>query len=563
MIEARTPDGATHQFPDGTPDDVIDKAVRSYVAANKQPEPAPGLLAAGARGLGLGTRAVIEGAAALPGMALDAVTWPGRAIQRAVGIPTTAPSDLVAGGLDATGLPQPQTGGEQLSSAAIRGGASAMSTLGLGAAVGAPAAVMAAPVSQVVGGVTGGASADATRQAGGGPLLQTIAGMAGGMGGTAASQGSGAVTSALRGEYGGASAADATLGRLAKTKYGIGVEAPDLTRNQFVRNAYDQTAKLPFSGAQKALDHKITQWQSGIIDEMGDAAGSSFGSDVMSRTASRIGGEFRTVAAETNIGREQTAGISARLDAIEQQANQVLGDNELKPLVAQIKEIRGLIAKSNGEISGNSYLGLIAEKAPLSVKEGAADPNVAHVAGQIRDALDDGFMAAASPENQARLAQARYQWRVMKTVEPLAAKSRDGTITPDAFMQQVVNASRRLDSSIGGMAYTGGGNLGELARIGKLFRAPPQTGSADRALVNFAAIGTGIGGVVANPLIALSVPATLTANRLGGAYLRSGGLADRVIASSLGPRVPTNPLIPEVAAAIAAEASRQNRLAPD
>ena len=93
------------------------------------PVPGPSI----ARGLGLGVRDVLQGAASLPAAALDLVTWPGRAIQRAAGIPTTAPSDLVTSGLNAAGLPQPQTPGEQTRSTFSQGAAAGLPTMGLGA----------------------------------------------------------------------------------------------------------------------------------------------------------------------------------------------------------------------------------------------------------------------------------------------------------------------------------------------------------------------------------------------------------------------------------------------
>jgi len=149
-----------------------------------------------AHSLGVGTRDVIEGATALPGMALDAATWPFRAFQRAIGLPTTAPSDLVNRGLTATGLPEPENDAERLRSAAIRGGSAALTTAGVGsvpsvaAAVPTAARVLTTAIpSQVVGGATGGAAGEATRQAGGGPLLQFGASILGGGLGAAATQG--------------------------------------------------------------------------------------------------------------------------------------------------------------------------------------------------------------------------------------------------------------------------------------------------------------------------------------------------------------------------------------
>jgi hypothetical protein len=83
----------------------------------------------GSRGVGLGTRAVTTGLASLPIAAADVATWPGRLINRSLGIPTTAPSDLVDRGLTAAGLPQPQTPTEQNTSTVVGGMASALPAL--------------------------------------------------------------------------------------------------------------------------------------------------------------------------------------------------------------------------------------------------------------------------------------------------------------------------------------------------------------------------------------------------------------------------------------------------
>ena len=85
-------------------------------------------------GLGVGTGDVIHGAAAsLPMQALDAVTWPGRAISRSLGYPATAPSDMIGNATDSV-LPTPQTDAERRNSLFTRGGAAAL-TSGLPGAV--------------------------------------------------------------------------------------------------------------------------------------------------------------------------------------------------------------------------------------------------------------------------------------------------------------------------------------------------------------------------------------------------------------------------------------------
>jgi hypothetical protein len=88
----------------------------------------------GTRGALLGARATAQGLSSLPAAAADVVTWPVRAAQRAVGIPTTAPSDLVTKGLDAAGLPTPQTPTEKNVSTVVGGTASALPGLVMGGA---------------------------------------------------------------------------------------------------------------------------------------------------------------------------------------------------------------------------------------------------------------------------------------------------------------------------------------------------------------------------------------------------------------------------------------------
>ena len=124
---------------------------------------------AGSRGVALGTRDVIQGASSpLTGLA-DLATWPMRAAQRALGVPTTAPSDLVKQGLDAAGLPTPVTPTEKNISTFNQGAAATLPSLVVGGVpalaarvpavaapyVAAPGATAPAVARSVVSGGTG------------------------------------------------------------------------------------------------------------------------------------------------------------------------------------------------------------------------------------------------------------------------------------------------------------------------------------------------------------------------------------------------------------------------
>jgi hypothetical protein len=492
--------------------------------------PPPTAAQAVGRGIGLGTRNVIEGVLGGP---YDLI---------ARGINATGlllPINTLGENLTSLGLPTPQTPFERGASAVIEPVAGTLAGQGVGRAM----TTAASPVVQAVGKAlteqpamqaTAAGVGGATTAATGDPNLGLAASMITPFGATLAGMGGRAVENAA---LGGISKSDAELGRLALNKYDIPIGAPDLTDNTMIRIGADQAGKLPFSGARPAAEAKQAAWQGAIGKEMGDPGATSFTPDVMDRSATRIGSVFDNVAQRTSIPPAETTQLTQDLDGILHNAQRVLQPGEITPLETQINDLKALIAQGNGTIPGDAFQRLTNAKSVLSRLE-RQNSNTGDFAGDVRDALDDAFARSAAPADQDALQQARYQYRVMRTVDQLSAGSRTGDISPDAFMQKVLTASRKFDAPLGGMAYTGGGNIGELARIGKLMRAPPQTGTADRMLVNLiAAGGTGIPALVAHPASTLGVPAALAANRMAGAYLRSGSLANRLIENAIGPQV--------------------------
>lgn len=489
------------------------------------PPPPQGVMPAAERGAGLGARDLIQGVFG-------------------------GPYDLIAKGINATGvLPHINTMSENLTSAGlpspatpterfissvqepVAGVLGSVATGGLLSRAASPVArgignmLLTQPATQAIAAGAGGGVGEATDN----PNLGLLTALAVPL----ARPGLGAIgRGAERLAMGDASAADGQLGQIARDKYNIPIDATDLQNNQMNRTMIDQAGKLPFAGARAAVAAKREAWQSAIANEMGENA-QAFTPDVMSRADTRIGQTFDDVASRTTIPLAQSSRLLTDLAAITPQARQVIGPNEMAPLQGQIREIANLIGQNNGQISGDAYQALTRLGSPLSRLE--KNPGaVGDFASDIRDKLDDAFQRSASPADQQALSQARYQYRVMRTIDPLVAGSRDGNITPDAFMQKALTSSRRFDAPTGGMAYTGGGNIGELARIGKLMRAAPDSGTGDRLMINAAAAG-GIPALANISLpAAMGTAATLAANRGIGSYLRSNGLAERAIQNATG-----------------------------
>lgn len=170
------------------------------IAPAPQPEQ-PGILASAARGVGLGTRAAIEGVGAIPGMIYDVARMPGQLVTAGINAATGAnipagysSGDILTGAADLVGLPKPETEGEKLTSAAVRNVAGVVPTMGAGAVMTGATnptlqalarALVGAPVSQVTGAAAGGYAGELANQAGAGPFGEFGASLAGGMAGAA------------------------------------------------------------------------------------------------------------------------------------------------------------------------------------------------------------------------------------------------------------------------------------------------------------------------------------------------------------------------------------------
>lgn len=197
MIQAKMPDGTVLQFPEGTPDDVVDKAAFEYTNEKRSRETVGGAFT---RGLGLGVRDAIEGVGQLPGIAYDAALMPGKMIAKGINAMTGAniPMAPSSGELlpkigDALNLPTAETRGERLRSDVGRNVAGMIPSMSLGAALSGGGTVAnkvgqmlsAAPGAQIAGAAGSGLGGGIARENDMGPSAQFGAALAGGILGAA------------------------------------------------------------------------------------------------------------------------------------------------------------------------------------------------------------------------------------------------------------------------------------------------------------------------------------------------------------------------------------------
>ena len=128
----------------------------------------------------------------------------------------------------------------------------------------------------------------------------------------------------------------------------------------------------------------------------------------------------------------------------------------------------------------------------------------------------------------------------MKTIEPLVAKTTTGDVSPALVMARAMANDPQ-------MAYSGGGPLGDLARIGQQFlKTPANSATLERLGMmrllgnagQIGAAGLGLGGaayVGAALPAAASLGGSLIAGRLAGSALRNPAVVNRLIQNSINP----------------------------
>jgi hypothetical protein len=308
-----------------------------------------------------------------------------------------------------------------------------------------------------------------------------------------------------------------TRGLLGKADdIGLRLNAGQLTQNPMLRNAMSQMERLPFSGGRAVQEANHSAFNRAVADTIG-ATDDKITADVFRAAKGRIGGAFERLSSQNNL--QATPELLARLNQIKAEAQRLGNPDTARSVGAWVDELLGKVessrnpfsgvggAPAGGTIPGRAYQAFDSKVG--QVMKAGGEP--AHYLGNLREAVRGAMDNSIAPADQAAWRLARQQWGNLKTIEPLVAKSTTGDIPPAQLMGRVTadNAGKVR------MASGGGGRLGELAQVGSRFlKEAPDTGTADRALVNVGVLG-GLLGLQQTEVISPEA-AALTAGLLGG-----------------------------------------------
>lgn len=458
-------------------------------------------------------RDVLQGALTIPEVLHDAlIRAPYNAVASAFGSDSRiAPgAEQIDSLLNRAGVPnpQPENGVERVVGNIDKGLGSVIGGAGIGGALktaASPAIQAAGNIltdklgMQAVGAAAGPAAAGVAKESGVGPIGQAAYGLAGSM-------------SPLAGAAvleGGAHGARVLLGsptpeatELAEKAIanGIPLKASQVGSSKIAKTVDSTTSQIPLSGAAKFQARQQDAFNQAVSRTIGENA-PKVTPTVFNAAKQRLGKEFDRLVANADV--PLSPDFLNTLRGHLQDANAFYGPDVAGRVGAIAKRL--VTQAQNGVIPGRVMKDVDTN---LGKVVGAGGPN-AYPLGQLRESLRDAMEQNASPADVEAWANARQQYRDLKTIEPLVAKSTTGDISPAQLMGRVTANNAGKAS----MARGTRGDLGDLARIGQQFLKEPiaDSGTARRvATFEFLkGLGTALAGFGAHNVIGTE-PATLS-----------------------------------------------------
>lgn len=294
--------------------------------------------------------------------------------------------------------------------------------------------------------------------------------------------------------------ADAETLRLANVAKdnNIPIRASQISTSPFIQKVDQVTGWIPGSG--RAGENAAQQ------SAFTRAVSHSFGEDTDQITRqtiqdakTRIGGVLNDVEGRTPI--QFDAPTVQSLAKAQADARNMFGAGTDRYNIVQdkINQIVQLAQEHNGVIPGDAWAGLYHKGSPIDRLSGAQDSDVARIAGDLKSAAQDAVQRQAAPDDAQAYTNARFQYKNMKTVEPLVTTGAPGEISPAGLNQKVRT----------GFDTTNAGPLGDLADLGQRFlRQPKDSGTplGEKVLRMMTAPGEVLGSALAGHSLGFSIP---------------------------------------------------------
>jgi hypothetical protein len=268
----------------------------------------------------------------------------------------------------------------------------------------------------------------------------------------------------------------------AATEAGIPISPHQLSDNKFIKLLGETAENVPLAGGgslrakrrekfsaalakQMDPDTDVTVLDDAAFKQLQDAAGERIG-EISSKYQMPIE-DFGDLNA---LARRDTPDVQAVVKTFADDLAQIAADN-------------------GGVIPGDTLRKLRTEAQSRARNVRGAKPDLANALDDVVHRFDDALTNNAAEADVTALANARRQYAISKTLEPLVAKHPDGSFPPSS-LKGVVTSTKEGKRR---MARGEGGDLGEYARVGQdLLKEQVSSGTAERNTI-YSALGIGAG----------------------------------------------------------------------
>jgi len=281
----------------------------------------------------------------------------------------------------------------------------------------------------------------------------------------------------------------AEVGRIAQ-KYKIPLSIDELTSSRAVKTAQKVSQEIPFSGQAAFRDKQMQAWTSGLMDQVGVKA-DKVTPEIMNKAFKTVGAKFDKLGAGKVF---DATGFDTQVKSILDDAGITATEDAIKNFNKGVERVKMNIAK-DGTISGERLSRLRSNINELSRKASSSDTK--ELLKDLENSIID-IMTAGDDVAKNQLSRAKYEYKNLLAIEPLAQKAKGGYISPSLLSSRVAR--------IYGRAYTTGqaGPMGDLARVGS--ELLPELGGSDTAQ-KMLYTGGALFGLGAEPATAISVMA--------------------------------------------------------
>ncbi|MDP9195218.1 MAG: hypothetical protein M3O22_00340 [Pseudomonadota bacterium] len=273
-------------------------------------------------------------------------------------------------------------------------------------------------------------------------------------------------------------------------KYKIPLGLDQVTGSKARQFLTSTTGRIPLSGGNKLADAQQKAFNRSVLKTINVEA-DRVSEEVVDSAARSIGEKFDDVLAGKTI--TITPDHVQRFQNILDDASQGLAADKVQSLKKAVDRVLGNLDE-NQQISGEKINDI---RSSLTKISRSADPGIKQYLDDIVETVVD-VSTEGNPAARELLTEARYQWKNLKTLEPLLAKAStsNGNIGPGLLREKVSNKFGTLN-----LARGNAGELGDLAKVGELLKSKiGDTGTAER-LASYSAFGGGLAAL--NPLKAL------------------------------------------------------------